>query len=453
MGAPSLPFLSKTGPRTSSSTSSTSKDNAPSQPPPALQRLRREDCRLPSAQEKLFSHWKVLVGPTDWPNHAAGVEGADKYRLHNLPSYLGPGVYELGLCHIECSRHSTRSSSHPRKDDIVIVYLGQAENVRTRLQHYGRCGSHLEGGVDIAHSSISGEIQQANSDAIDKALDSSCAVTDKQEKCCLRLFTKAFSQGFSIVFRWTALESKSDAEAVEMGLLKIFDYAWNRGNNGKRRPYVEFETLQKHMAMFSVIRAHIFSSADKWSSPLKWRFTQTGGGMTRTSGFKGKKAVITILQDKFKKLRKKSTRTSDNDKERKLYKELQFLPWKTQSEQEKTSQKIKICGVTVTQGVVCTIAPKRGRKRCESHRGMRISGSKTSSAVIKKCTITHAHAVRIGSKDPVSKVGDANLSVYCGYLMENGSRCMVMPEKGRKRCTLHKGRHAKMTLNFTLLGS
>jgi GIY-YIG domain-containing protein len=83
------------------------------------------------------------VGPSDWDDHWFGKEGAHRYRILNLPENF-PGLYELGI-----TKPSTNAGIKTRSDDlndIIVVYLGQADNVRARLQHYGRTGSHLECG-------------------------------------------------------------------------------------------------------------------------------------------------------------------------------------------------------------------------------------------------------------------------------------------------------------------
>ena len=51
---------------------------------------------------------------------------------------------------------------------------------------------------------------------------------------------------------------RTDALAIEAGLLKCFDYAWNRGSNRERRPNDAFMKLQQKtgkLKMKSVIKA------------------------------------------------------------------------------------------------------------------------------------------------------------------------------------------------------
>jgi hypothetical protein len=60
------------------------------------------------------------------------------------------------------------------------VYLGQADNVRARLQQYGRTGSHLDTGNQLA--------------AVGKAEINAVAAGPG-------LFREVFSKGYSLMFR------------------------------------------------------------------------------------------------------------------------------------------------------------------------------------------------------------------------------------------------------------
>lgn len=423
-------------------------------------RLKREDHCLPTSQDKLFSDWKVLVGPTDWQNHSAGSEGAQRYRLHNLPSsYFGPGVYELALCPTEfSSSHGRRSSSCPRKDTTVIVYVGQAENIRTRLQNYGCCGSHLEGSMELLKGgkfqqseNTSPNLWQTKPDAAEKTFDPLNSSDKKEDGCCCPcLFTKAFSRGYSIAFRWTAVESKGDAEAIEAGLLKIFDYAWNRGNNGERRPYDAFKKLQQQMA------ATITSTESRrWYKSSKWAIKPIRIEAGKLNNRQEKRSVITVLKNRFWKLNKISSRLSVVDEGSKLYGALVTLPWKSQVKEESSCnvkhkehtnfwpQKANVCGITDAWGMVCKETPMQGRKRCEAHKGMRLLSS--SRLVCTATTKRHAMAVLAFKEDGTKNdIHEPRQLLVCGYFLEDGSKCMVVPEKGRKRCTSHKGRRIRV---------
>lgn len=123
---------------------------------------------------------QLLIGPSDWQDHFLGKEGASRYRIHNLPTTSGPGLYELGIA-VPRSGLSRRDGGKLVRDDIVVVYLGQADNVRTRLQQYGRSGAHL------GNTYSTGHVNDSKDDSLQKGLG---------------LFEEIFSRGLSIVYRW-----------------------------------------------------------------------------------------------------------------------------------------------------------------------------------------------------------------------------------------------------------
>jgi hypothetical protein len=210
-----------------------------------MERLRRED-HLRVKHDKLFSDWKILVGPGDWKKHSAGEEGTHKYRLHNLPaSYSSPGVYELGLT--QGSNDYDSKQRKLRRHDVVVVYLGQADNVRQRLQRYGQSGSHLEGTRSVEnsdniepqnlldHHSVESRAKLRGWFQSQPQPGGSATETSINTQEGLGFFTEVFSRGFSIAFRWARTESKQMAEKVEAQLLHVFDYPWNTSLNGARR--------------------------------------------------------------------------------------------------------------------------------------------------------------------------------------------------------------------------
>lgn len=104
----------------------------------------------------------------------------ERYRIHNIPIYSAcPGLYELGIAS-NTGGEDNRTHRHA-SDDVTVVYLGQADNVRTRLQQYGRAGAHLDHRNSITYA-------------------------DKIEFPFTRsgsgLFKEIFSRGHSIMFRW-----------------------------------------------------------------------------------------------------------------------------------------------------------------------------------------------------------------------------------------------------------
>lgn len=101
-----------------------------------------------------------------------GKDGAERYRVHNLPEYESPGVYELAV-----AVSPSGLGRGIKADQIVPVYVGQADSARTRLQHYGRRGAHL---------------------------GKSCSVGNGSELICKGpgLFEEMLARGYTIVYRW-----------------------------------------------------------------------------------------------------------------------------------------------------------------------------------------------------------------------------------------------------------
>lgn len=114
-----------------------------------------------------------------------GKEGTERYRTQNLPNCTScSGVYELGIA--VSRRKAGREATRLDPDYIVPVYVGKSNNVRTRLQQYGRVGAHLEN--DYSNSELHvGEIISGPKRA--------------------GLFTETFSRGFSIVYRWAPVST------------------------------------------------------------------------------------------------------------------------------------------------------------------------------------------------------------------------------------------------------
>ncbi|RCV43794.1 hypothetical protein SETIT_9G322300v2 [Setaria italica] len=152
---------------------------------PVTSRLKREDCPR-TKHDSLFSPWKVLVGPSDWEDHSAGKEGVQRYRIRNLPDNF-PGLYEMGVA------GTTDDGVRSRRRDsrgVVVVYLGQADSVRARLQQYGRSGSHLDTGNSL------GSAGKAEVNALAAGPG---------------LFREVFSRGYSVVFRCAQVRVLGDS--------------------------------------------------------------------------------------------------------------------------------------------------------------------------------------------------------------------------------------------------
>ncbi|KAH1105477.1 hypothetical protein J1N35_009245 [Gossypium stocksii] len=97
-------------------------------------RLNREDHKKID-RDSHFSEWKLLICPHDWKKGKGGA--VTRYRFENLPKSSGPGIYELAVCKLPS--RDRRGKLEPDS----VVYVGEAENIRARLQQYGRAGTHL----------------------------------------------------------------------------------------------------------------------------------------------------------------------------------------------------------------------------------------------------------------------------------------------------------------------
>ncbi|KAM7257945.1 hypothetical protein ACFE04_013686 [Oxalis oulophora] len=385
-------------------------------------RLKREQCKR-TKHDSHFSKWQVLIGPTDWEDYYLGKEGAARYRVHNLPSVTDPGLYELGIAAARSGLG--REVSKIDSDGIVVVYLGQADNVRTRLQQYGRSGAHLGNSYSTG----------SPNEFLEKGYG---------------LFENIFSSGHSIVFRWAPtvtchekrhfacklckytyflikpiqnvnqMKTKKDAEKMESNLLDIFDYAWNKGGNGVRRPNDILLKLTKSD-----------SSTRKLTNMYKKLipFTQKRVGIK----IEGTKPL-----------------TPEKNKSESIYDEekLNFLPgiFKTGRSRPKlisvsdnyvTEEPGPICGVLLSDGDSCRKSPVPGRKRCEEHKGKKVYGFVLES--------------RTGgqSNDVPDTVPSQTWFVTCGVVLQNGDLCDRAPVPGRKRCEEHKGMRVKLRVPTT----
>ncbi|KAK8660054.1 hypothetical protein V6N13_050990 [Hibiscus sabdariffa] len=131
-----------------------------------LTRFNREDHKR-TKHDSHFSKWKILIGPRDWEDHSVG-KGVARYRVENLPKSSSSGLYELAIYRTHSSTRDHLGKLDP--DRVLVVYLGEADNVRTRLQQYGRTGSHL---------------------GRNGSGDKGCGC-----------FEDIFARGYSIVYRW-----------------------------------------------------------------------------------------------------------------------------------------------------------------------------------------------------------------------------------------------------------
>ncbi|VFQ68105.1 unnamed protein product [Cuscuta campestris] len=332
----------------------------------AVDRLNREDCKH-TKHDSAFSEWKILVGPNDWQDYVSGIEGSERYRTQNLPNCAScPGIYELGIT----PSNPRRETANHRVDSAIVfpVYVGQADNVRTRLQQYGRDGSHLENGCSKGDLSW-----------------------DKNAPCSKgpSFFTCAFSRGLTVVYRWAPMKSKKDAEKAEAQLLDKFDYAWNTDSNGARR---QSDVFYKLDLISSRASPSFFPSIIR---RLKLSLQRPKGIKIEVcdpppsengSYFYGNTKSNHFLPQIFKFGRSRPGVVSvDFD----------------------IKENLSICGVALGHGSVCIRSPVKGRKRCCEHKGMKINGSLNSKLIADD--------------------GSSNETLICGFVLENGSPCASKP--------------------------
>ncbi|XP_051150282.1 protein EFFECTOR OF TRANSCRIPTION 2-like [Andrographis paniculata] len=363
----------------------------------AAGRMKREDYRRTN-HDSAFTDWKILVGPFDWEEHEKGKEGAERYRVQNLPNLTPcPGVYELG---IGVSR--LESGREPRKFDsscVLPVYVGQADNLRYRLQRYGRDGAHLENGCSNR-----------------KFTDTECVHTYNGPG----LFTLTFSRGFPILYRYAIMQSKKEAEMTEKKMLENFDYAWNKGGNGVRRDDDIFQKLQD------------LSKASRFYLLAK-----------KLLDFNQKPVGIKIENLETDSC-KNGSNTSDTNNGVTFSKIYGIKKVKPEQVQNGCSDHVPdICGV-VSNGSVCTAPPVKGRKRCAEHKGMRVKSSNSKPVTKVKTSSNTANLDSNFQDQPyIYEESSNDIGPICGFVLNDGSPCRRKPFQKNKRCLEHKGRRIR----------
>ncbi|CAM0906528.1 unnamed protein product [Alopecurus aequalis] len=333
-------------------------------------RLKREDCPR-TKHDALFSPWKVLVGPSDWEDHSAGKEGVQRYHTRNLPDNF-PGLYELGVARF-C--YDGVRSRRNRTGIIVVVYLGQADNVRARLQQYGRTGSHLDAGNPLV--------------AVGKAEVNTVAGGPG-------LFREVFSQGYSVMFRCALMGNKKEAEKTEGQLLRVFDYAWNKLQNGACRReeiLLKLEQGGHKSSLLSRVR-HLKQKVFGEKAGIKISSSGSVGISSDTGSMKNMLPRVRT----FVGFRPRSVNSCDS-----------------------LNETIDIHRKCTSQSQANTPGNKQATRRIEGYKVKKID-------VIKRRTVPTQES-----------------SSVCGIILEDGSSCLEDPMEGKKRCELHKGRRVRIT--------
>ncbi|XVE70576.1 hypothetical protein DITRI_Ditri10aG0082700 [Diplodiscus trichospermus] len=375
-----------------------------------ITRLKREDHNR-TKHDSQFSKWKVLIGPNDWEDYSLGKEGVTRYRVENLPRSSSSGLYELAIY-----RTGSSSTDNPGKldpDKVLVVYLGEADNVRTRLQQYGRTGAHL-------------------------------GRSDSGEKGC-GCFEDIFSRGYSIVYRWAPMENKANAQETEAQLLNTFDYAWNKGSNGARRHDDILEKLDKHASKHTTLA--IFSR--------------------KHLPFLQKQVGIKIKASKLLSQATEFSKYADGESYNflsQIFKFSRSQPRLVVDHIGSNKNNSITCGVVLGDGSICRRPPVEGRKRCAEHKGRKTKGSFVRLSTSEKSQLHrasseyvvagngefHVHGAKIPSIGLVPSLSGKNPETeqcgpICGVAMYDGTLCRRQPAPGRKRCDLHKGRRIRIS--------
>ncbi|KAG0575752.1 hypothetical protein KC19_5G027900 [Ceratodon purpureus] len=401
------------------------------------QRLKREDHTYVK-HDKSFSDWKFLVGPADWKEHASG-KIPDRFRVNNLPAYYdGAGIYELGVtppAWLPPQRNCDAVFLKPQ--DVVVVYLGCADNVYHHLQRYGQTGAHLEGvrstrlftaknetsnksdleksrsfpsahsrntSLDRSTGADGGYMSTRTSNAstgdaidCDKKMSSSDLIGSRSLRgpC---LFSEVFALGCSVAFRWAATESKAAAEKAETELIEVFDYAWKRGGNFRQRSP---DILAK------IVQAGTLNSDD----------TSCFGDPSDRSYFFFKKTRVGITIPARKPpedpTRAPISRTSSSNRSEPPRGTDFFHIFKNNPSKSSEFTKFDIpldrCGILLENGRQCSALPVKGGKRCLLHKDIKKSTQKRPARVASQLSPSHdSSGVKVSTTNLSKQAGEAS---------------------------------------------
>ncbi|KAF5776227.1 putative transcription factor HRT family [Helianthus annuus] len=366
--------------------------------------LKRENCSR-TKHDSAFSDWKILIGACDWEDYLLNKEGAERYRTHNLPNCSScPGLYELGIA-VSVTRKQGKIVSKLNSKNVIPVYLGQADNVRTRLQQYGRDGAHLENGLSNG---------------------------EQNDRKVLGLFSDVFSYGFAIAFRWAPMESKKDAEKTESQLLKTFDYAWNRGMNGERRPkdiHKKLNNTELHPKRVLLVFKNIRVIPPK------------------EVGLRIKRCDPPVLENGSSFY----TKQNDINPFAKIFKFGRSRPTLVSKDGNMNNNNVGTCGVALGHGSICIRPPVEGRKRCADHKGMKVNAYIRPHSDLETGTfcdsqndceeVKHEGMIVNEKMSTISGVG----SLTCVAITLNGSCCRRKPSKNSQFCWQHEAIRAKIS--------
>lgn len=223
------------------------------------------------------------------------------------------------------------------------------------------------------------------------------------------------------------MKSKEDAEETEAQLLDTFDYAWNRGSNGARRPNDIYHKLDRS------------TSSTIWSHPI----------IRRLQSFRQKEVGLRIITHE-----EESDTCNEHAKKNiisRIFKFGRTRPILVSDRFNVDKDISNMCGVALGQGYVCTRPPVDGRKRCSEHKGMKVNSSNCMSKMNPQPNGGADNPICVGDSGTLKLqqeiyAADEKMSLTCGLVMPDGSLCARKPVRGRKRCEEHKGRRIGKTI-------
>jgi hypothetical protein len=187
------------------------------------------------------------------------------------------------------------------------------------------------------------------------------------------------------------MDNKQEAEKTEALLLRVFDYAWNKLQNGACRREEILHKLELQAANHRSLLSRVSDMKQKIFGE-KAGIKIKGSGSANTSP-----GIIKSMLPRVRtivRFRPQVLNSEDNEGE------MTDIPWK------------KISDIPYANR-------QAHRRRSEGYK-------------VKKIDVTKRRTVPIQDSNSV-----------CGVVLEDGSSCLEHPVHGRKRCSLHKGKRVK----------
>jgi hypothetical protein len=317
--------------------------------------------------------------------------------------------------------------------------------------------------------------------------------SDAKFSCNMVISTNPHLISFLLVKQ---MESKRDAEKTEAQLLKRFDYAWNSSINGARRPYdillklkkdatntIQFSNIVRKLMPFDQkqvgIRIKASTRADEesynfLSGVFKFSRSQPRLVLDRSGVIEDNTSFCGVVLSDGSVCRRPPVVRRMRCAEHKGMRITGFIPTLvTEGKSESTigsdftnlddregyshidtakcplvvvkrpvSENFSpICRVFLSDGSACRRQPAQGRKRCDEHKGMRISGSIPESAMEgnQNSSAMCKPGIVQPRASPEKFVVSKSCNTICGVNLGHELYCTRQPARGRVRCEEHKG--------------